>query len=228
MHALALVAFSTDSLFVGQEAHPPDILSGNVPEEHPRQSVAPAMLLVPSAQSTHPEREVMPGLLEYFPGGHFKHMLRLDARKTDEYAPAGHSVHTVLPLVDVYDPGSHPLQLVGNDGSDDASPAGQRVHLDAPVEFAKLPIGHVTHPVDDWFSANAPIGHSVHPVRPGPSLNAPALHLVHRSAPCVSVNWPCAHFTHAPSSDVPRLEFPNFPAPHCVHPVELTRAEKLP
>jgi hypothetical protein len=84
MHALALVAFSTDRLFLGQDTHPPEILSGNVPGGHPRQSVAPAMLLVPSGQFMHPDTDVMPFTLEYLPGGQLRHMLSLDAPNTEE------------------------------------------------------------------------------------------------------------------------------------------------
>lgn len=228
MQALALVAFSTDTLFLGQLAHPPAILSGKVPLGHPSHSVAPGMLPEPSGHSTHPLIDVMLTLLEYLPEGQFRHISNAAALKIPENVPVGHGRHVVDPELGPYDPGLHGLHDVGNASPVDDSPGGQRVHRELPVELAKLPARHAVHTLADWFSANVPLSHKIQVVEPVPALYDPGLHGLHRFIPSELVNCPRVHATQTLLSAVPRLAFPYLPTAQKTHSVELGCVEYAP
>ena len=93
-----------------------------------------------------------------------------------EYAPAGHSLHSVVPVVAFWN-----------------VPVGHAVHADSPTPVPYVPAGQLLHTSSPNLPPNMPAGHSRQTDSPAPAY-APNPHAPHWVAPAYPLNVPTEQF----------------------------------
>ena len=134
---------------------------------HTALEVAPVLVkYLPAPQSVHTALEDAPVLVEYFPAPQSVHTALEVAPVLVEYFPAPQSVHATLPLIVLYLPAAHSVQMPSS------GPVYPALHfmMSRQLLSAVLPAKDVL-----------PRGHEVHAALPRTLLYVPAAHSVQGS-----------------------------------------------